>query len=87
MADRFQNTAPSLSGPASHGFSVTPSDSALLSETTRGLYVGTSGDIAALTVSGASITLPSVPAGSLLPLRLTKIMATGTTASGIVGLV
>jgi hypothetical protein len=87
MADRFQNTAPSLSGPASHGFSVTPSDSALLSETTRGLYVGTAGDIAALMVSGASIALSSVPAGSLLPLRLTKIMATGTTASGIVALV
>jgi hypothetical protein len=87
MADRFQNSAPSLSGPASYGFPVTPSDSTVLSETTRGLYVGTTGDISALMVSGASITLSSVPAGSLLPLRLTKIMATGTTASGIVGLV
>lgn len=87
MADRFQNSSPSLAGPASHGFSVTPSDSALLSETTRGIYVGTGGDIAALMLSGASVTFPAVPAGSVLPVRLTKIMATGTTASNIVALV
>ena len=87
MADRFQNSSPSIAGPASHGFAVTPSDSSLLSETTRGIYVGTGGNIAALLLSGASVTFAAVPAGSLLPARLTKIMATGTTASNIVALV
>lgn len=87
MADRFQNSFPSIAGPASHGFAVTPSDSSLLSETTRGIYIGTEGNIAALLLSGASVTFSSVPAGSLLPVRLTKIMATGTTASNIVALV
>lgn len=87
MTDRFQNSSPSLSGPASHGFAVTPSDSALLSETTRGLYVGTGGAIAALMLSGASVTFASVPSGTVLPVRLTKVMATGTTAANIVALV
>jgi hypothetical protein len=87
MTDRFQTSSPSLAGPASHGFAVTPSDSTLLSETTRGLYVGTTGNIAALMLSGASVTFSSVPAGAVLPVRLTKIMATGTTASNIVALV
>jgi hypothetical protein len=87
MADRFQNSSPSLTGPASHGFAVTPSDSTLLSETTRGIYVGTGGTIAALMLSGASVSFPAVPSGAILPVRLTKIMATGTTASGIVALV
>ena len=87
MTDRFQTSSPSLSGPASHAFAVSPSDSSLLSETTRGLYVGTSGDIACLTLSGASITFSAVQAGTLLPMRLTKVMATGTTASNIIALV
>jgi hypothetical protein len=87
MADRFQNSSPSLSGPASHGFAVTPSDSALLAETTRGIYVGTGGTIAALMLSGAGVTFAAVPGGTTLPVRLTKIMATGTTASDIVALV
>lgn len=87
MADRFQNSSPSIAGPASHGFAVAPSDSSLLSETTRGVYVGTGGNIAALLLSGASVTFTSVPSGALLPVRLTKIMATGTSASNIVALV
>jgi hypothetical protein len=76
-----------MAGPASHGFAVTPSDSTLLAETTRGIYVGTGGTIAALMLSGASVTFTAVPSGAILPVRLTKIMATGTTASGIVALV
>lgn len=87
MTDRFQTSSPSLSGPAAHGFAVTPSDSSLLSETTRGLYVGAAGDITALMLSGANVTFSDVPAGTILPVRLTKIMATGTTASDIVALV
>ena len=86
MTDRFQTSSPSLAGPASHGFAVTPSDSTLLSETTRGIYVGTTGNIAALMLSGASVTFASVPAGAVLPVRLTKILATGTTAGSIIGL-
>jgi hypothetical protein len=76
-----------MSGPASHGFAVTPSDSTLLAETTRGIYVGTGGTIAALMLSGASVSFVAVPSGATLPVRLTKIMATGTTASNIVALV
>jgi hypothetical protein len=76
-----------MSGPASHAFAVTPSDSALLAETTRGIYVGTGGTIAALMLSGASVTFTAVPGGTTLPVRMTKIMATGTTASDIVALV
>jgi len=87
MPDRFQTSSPSFSGPASHGFAVTPSDTAALSETTRGLYVGTSGHIAGLMASGGAVTFANVPSGTMLPVRLTKVMATGTTASNMVGLV
>jgi len=87
MPDRFQNSSPSLSGPAAHGFAVTPNDSTTLAETTRALYVGAAGAIAVLMASGASISFAAVPAGTMLPIRVTKVMATGTTATDILGLV
>ena len=87
MPDRFQYSTPSLSGPAAHAFAVTPNDSSDLSETTRAIYVGGAGSVTAVMASGASVTFASVPSGTTLPVRVTRVLATGTTASTIVGLV
>jgi hypothetical protein len=87
MPDRFKHSSPSLNGPAAHAFAVTPNDSTDLSETTRALYVGVSGNVAAVMASGASATFSAVQAGTTLPVRATRVLATGTTASSIVGLV
>jgi hypothetical protein len=87
MPDRFQNSSPSLSGPASHGFAVTPHDTNVLSETTRALYVGSAGTLAVVMASGASFTFTGVASGTVLPVRATKVMATGTSATEILGLV
>jgi len=87
MPDRFANTQASLSGPASSGFSITPSDSTDLPETVRALYVGTGGNLSVRMLSGETLTLANVPAGSLLPLRVTRVFANATTASAIAGLV
>lgn len=87
MPDRFQYSTPSLSGPAAHAFAVTPNDSTDISETTRALYIGTAGSIAAVMASGASVTFGSVTSGTVLPVRVTRVLATGTTASAILGLV
>ncbi len=45
MPDRYASNASSLTAPASHGFAVTPSDTADLPETTRALYVGAAGTL------------------------------------------
>lgn len=87
MPDRFQNTSPSLSGPATHGFAVTPHDANVLSETTRALYVGSAGSLAVVLASGAAVTFAGVASGTMLPVRTTRVMATGTTATDILGLV
>ena len=87
MPDRFQNSSPSLSGPAAHGFAVTPNDATSLAETTRALYVGSAGAVAVLMASGASVTFAGVAAGTMLPVRVTKVMTTGTSATDIIGLV
>jgi hypothetical protein len=87
MTDRYSSHAKSLSSPADHGFSISPSDTVDLAETTRALYVGTGGNIAATLRSGADITLANVPTGSVLPIRFQRIKATNTTATNLVGLV
>lgn len=87
MTDRFAHTAGSLSSPATHAFAITPADGDDLPETTRAIYVGAGGAIALRMQSGAVVTMAGVPQGTLLPLRADRILATGTTASGLVGLV
>lgn len=87
MPDRFQNTSPSLSGPATHGFAVTPHDVNLLQETTRALYIGSAGSLAVVLASGATVTFAGVASGTTLPVRAARVMATGTTAADILGLV
>lgn len=86
MTDHFSSLHPSLSGPAATGFGVIPDDDVDLPETTRGLYLGSGGDLAVVMLSGTSLVLTNVPGGAILPLRVTRVLETGTTAAGIVGL-
>ena len=87
MSDRFANTQPTLSAPATSGFAITPSDSIDAPETTRALYVGGSGHLSVRMLSGETVTFTNVSAGCLLPLRVTRVLLTGTTATSITGLV
>ncbi len=87
MTDRFQNTSSGISGPAFDAFNITPNDATDLSEVTRTLYIGGAGDITLTTKEGTQVTFSSLNAGSLLPIRATKVHATGTTATNILGLV
>lgn len=66
---------------------VTTSDSTDLStKPTRALYVGTGGDIVVDSVATTSITFKNVPPGTMLPLAVYRVRATGTTASNIVAI-
>lgn len=87
MNDRFNALSRGLTAPASHGFAVTPHDATELSEVTRALYVGGAGAVAVVLESGASVTFSGVAGGTVLPLRLRQVRATGTTATHLVGLV
>lgn len=87
MSDRFSHTQPSLSGPASAAFAVTPSDSDSLREVSRALYVGEAGSVSARMLSGEVVTFQNLAAGSMLPVRASAVLATGTSAASIVALV
>jgi hypothetical protein len=66
-------------------FAVTPG-TATLRETTRGIYVGTAGDLEVVNMRGETVVFANVPDGSLLPIRANKVLATNTTADDIVAL-
>lgn len=71
---------------ASRAFSVTPADSDM-AQSARAVYIGTGGDMKVTTVGGDVVTFTNLSAGSLMPVSVKRIWSTGTTASGIVGLI
>lgn len=86
MADDFATNQPGLQSPPAHVALVTPSDGSDLEKVTRGVSFVAAGDLAVVTAGGETVTIPSgaLAAGIMHPLRLARIKATGTTATGIV---
>ena len=71
-------------------FFITPSDSANLDYGARGIAFSTTGAIHGMFFDGKDereITIPTgvLAAGVIHPLRITKIFATGTTITNIIG--
>lgn len=67
--------------PAYEAEAITPSDTAVLANDSRGVYVGGAGNIKVTTVGGSTVTFSGVAAGSLLPIRVNRVYSTGTTAT------
>lgn len=66
------------------GLPVTPSDSVALPDgIARGLYCTGAGNIAVVLESGATATLTSVPANTIVLISVSQVNATSTTATGI----
>jgi len=79
-----EHTGAASTAPAGYGLPVTPSDTTVL-YTTRALYVGSAGNVAVADLNG-NVTYSNVGAGSILPIQVTKVLATGTTAANIVAM-
>lgn len=77
--------APGLIVPARNAASITPDNDTDLSNTTRGVYVGTSGDLKVDMANGDTVTFVDLAAGVVHPLQVKRIYATGTDADNIVG--
>lgn len=87
IVDRFASHARGLSAPADHAFAITPDDGTDLSYVTRALYVGSAGAVTVVMAEGTTITFSGLFAGQVLPVRVRRVLATGTTATALVGLV
>ena len=85
MNDTFRKHTRSLTSPPEHGAAIVPGD-ADLGHVTRALYVGGGGDVAVRLQDGTELVLANVPTGTLIPIRVTRVLATDTSATQIVGL-
>lgn len=81
--------APYLSADATvsarRAAAIATSDSADI-ETTRAIYVGGTGNVKVDMVSGGTVTFSNLSAGAIVPIQVTKVYATGTTATLLLAL-
>ena len=84
MTDTFRSHATGLDSPARGAASVTPNDGTALSTFSRALYVGTAGNVAVTTVDGDTVTFTA--ASGFLPVCVSHVLSTGTTATDILAL-
>ena len=64
---------------------ITPSDTASIEPTPQAVRVNGAGDVVAVGADGVSCTFTAVD-GDMLMIQPVKIMATGTTATGLIAL-
>ena len=84
MHDAFSDFSPNLTSPATSAFEVIPSDTNDFPNVSRAIYVGGSGDLRVRMQSGQVVTFIEV--SGVLPLRGSRVLETGTTATDIVAL-
>lgn len=65
---------------------ITASDATILSPICRGLYVGGAGNVAVRMLDASTPIFTGVPAGTLLPIQIDKVLLTGTSATSLIGL-
>ena len=87
MANPYEN----LQGPLQNGdpgndaVALTKSDTTVFN-VCRGLYVGGAGDVAVVTAKGNTVTFKGAVAGTVIPIRCTKLMSTNTSATDVLAL-
>lgn len=80
--------------PSSKPVLITKNDTTdLTTSGIRGIYVGGAGDVRVIGLgdttnsgAGTAVTFLAVPAGTILPIVPKLVMASGTTATGLIGL-
>lgn len=86
MSDPFSSHASGQSAPATDAAAIVPDDGANLPRPARAIYVGGDGTLRVQMISGAVVDLATVTGGTIYPLRVRRVMATGTSAGGLVAL-
>jgi len=63
---------------------ITTNDTVL--QAYSGIYIGGAGNLRVIMESGDDVLFTAPPVGTILPIRVTKVMATNTTATLLIGL-
>ena len=86
MGDSFANRHRSIGDPAIAVFDIVPDDTEDLGQPTVALNVATEGTVRVTTIDGSVADVTVYP-GHAFPLRVRRVWQTGTSATGIRGLV
>lgn len=81
--NEFASVAVGRSSPATHAALVTPSNSTDLATVARGVKLGVAGNLKYTTEAGDTIVDVGLAAGVIHPICISRIWATGTTATDI----
>lgn len=73
-----------VTAPASRISNIIPDDAVDLEYVARAIYIGTSGNVCVVTSSGDEVIFKNVQSGLILPVRASRIKATGTSAGDMV---
>jgi hypothetical protein len=101
MADKYVTHKPDLSDVIVEAFDIVANDNfgSTFAQPTRSLWVGSAGNVRVRLISSMvsgngvyvksnsnnTVVFGGVPAGTMLPVRVDMVFATGTTANGLVG--
>jgi hypothetical protein len=86
MSDKFSNYHSGLESPAERAFAITGNDSTDLTVFPRAIYVGGAGNVKVTTIGGDTVTFSGALAGTIIPVRVTRVFSTDTTATNLLGL-
>lgn len=81
--DTFHTYTSALESPLSSAAQVTPDNANDLPHVSRGIFVGVGGDLRVIMQDGTTVTFGGMGPG-WHPIRVRRVLATGTTASAIV---
>lgn len=83
----WQKESTDLDDPAISAYAIVPNDGADLPNEVRSIYVGADGQISVnMSNEGDNIVFVGLIAGTILTIRASRVNATGTTATNLVGL-
>ncbi len=84
MSDSFASHADTAEAPARRAAAVVPNDGADLAEVPKCLWVAAAGTVSIVAVNdagNAGTAMGNLPAGAVIPVRVRRVRATGTTAA------
>jgi hypothetical protein len=87
IKDIFGDFTPSFSSSICGEFDIVLDDVVDLPNVTRAVVLASGGDVSVILRIGDAITLPGLTAGVVYPVRVSRVLVTGTTATGLKDLI
>jgi hypothetical protein len=87
ILDMFGDFTPSFNSSICGGFDIVPDDVVDLPNVTLALVLASCGDVSVVLRNGDAITLPGLTAGVVYPVQVSRVLVTGTTATGLKGVI